>query len=446
LINVSLNGKLHKFSISDRLDIIVKYLYVLDNLKQLPNFVNLNVSELYHKHIHIRTGSKEPGDESRKNNINDFLEIFDELIISMKQGFKTQYPIPISSKNNLPLNGAHRFATALGLGLSPDIIYSDENIGGSWGDEWFKHSGFRKNELNTIVKAFTFAQKYTDMYLLILWQPSAELWDEIEKDLSIYFNIVYRDVECLSRESFNEFVKDVYSFDCGPKVGPNIERKLTYLNKHSGRFKYFVMESKSPLVKGSIKRIKQAIREKYQHVCPLDQFITLHISESKGEFKHLEDILLNEENMKILNTRTQQSEEFIQKLCLYQQKLDELNIIKSKCCIVGSSTLNTLNLRIADDIDFTLLQKERAEKFDNGVTALGEIDVVAYNYPRTFSFNEAKITDTQLIQNPENHFFLRGLKFAHPKIVLQRKQHQRRDKDIKDIKLLGEYLRAHPEL
>jgi hypothetical protein len=446
LINVTLDGKPHKFSISDRLDIIVKYLYVLDNLEQLPNFVSLNVRELYYKHIHIRNGSKEPGDESRKNNINDFFQIFDELIISIKQGYKAQYPIPISSKNNLPLNGAHRLATALGLGLSPDIIYSDENIGGSWGDDWFKYSGFSTNELNTIVKAFTFAQKYNDMYLLILWQPSAEHWDDIEKDLSIYFNIVYGDVECLNRESFNEFVKDVYSFDCGPKVGPNIERKLTYLNKHPGLFKYIVMESKSPLAKDSIKRIKQEVREKYQRICPMEQFITLHISESKGEFKHLEDILLNEENMKIINTRTQLSEEFIEKLCLYQQKLDELNIIKSKCCIVGSSTLNSLNLREADDIDFTLLQNERAEKFDNGVTALGEIDVVAYNYPRTFSFSESKITDTQLIQNPKNHFFLRGLKFAHPKVVLQRKQYQRRDKDIRDIKLLGEYLRAHPGL
>ncbi|MGS2720420.1 hypothetical protein [Paraglaciecola aestuariivivens] len=443
MIDVMLCSKHLRLSIASRLDIIVKYLYALNYLGKLPNFASLDTNELYHKHIHIRTGSKEPGDESRKSDINDFCELYEELIESLKQGYNAQFPIPISSKNQLPLNGAHRIAASLALGVTPEIIFSDENIGGSWDSNWFKNAGFSRNELNIIIKAFTYSQKYQDMYFFILWQPSSELWGSIEKDLSEYFNKVYEDEECLSQDSFNEFVRDVYSYDCGPKTAPNIERKLAYLNESEGRFKYLIMESKAPLTPKDLKAIKQKIRKKYQDVCPLDKFITLHFSESKGEFKHLEDILLNEENMKVLKTRSQLSEDFIDKLYCYQQKLEELNITKSKCCVVGSSILNGLNLRKADDIDFTLLKNERDEKFDNGVTKMGEIDVVAYNYARTFSFNEMKVTDTQLIQNPKYHIFLRGLKFAHPKIVLQRKQHQRRKKDIDDIKLLGQYLRAN---
>jgi hypothetical protein len=106
---------------------------------------------------------------------------------------------------------------------------------------------------------------------------------------------------------------------------------------------------------------------------------------------------------------------------------------------VGSSILNALGLRRADDIDFTLLKEVRMEHFDNGVTNIDNtIDVVAYNYARCFK--GTPINDTNLIHKPSNHFLVRGCKFASPNIVLNRKQHQRRKKDLADIKMLGEIL------
>jgi hypothetical protein len=445
MIDVQLNGSNHKLSISGRLDIIIKYLYALNKLSKLPEFINVDVDELYHKHLHIRTGSKEPGDEIRKSNINCFIKIFDSLIESMQSGFDYHYPVPISSLNNLPLNGAHRLAASLATGLKPSVVMSSENIGGSWNASWFLRSGFSKNELYNVVKSFTYSQNHEDMYLLILWEPSSIHWEDIRDDLCTNFNFVHEEIVELERGGFNEFIRDVYSFDWGPKVGENIERKINLLKNIDSRFKYFVLESKIPLTLISIKNIKNQIRERYKKTCPIDNFTTLHISENKDEFKHLEDILLNEKNMKILNTRKSLDNEFIDLLCKYRNKLKELGIHKNQCCVVGSSVLNALSLRKADDIDFTLLHDIRMKKFDNGVTKMDEIDVVSYNYPRTFSLIKNKITDNQLIKNPKNHFFLRGFKFADPKIILTRKQHQRREKDIRDINLLGEYLWSHSD-
>ncbi len=60
------------------------------------------------------------------------------------------------------------------------------------------------------------------------------------------------------------------------------------------------------------------------------------------------------------------------------------------------------------------------------------------NYPRSFS-SEPALTDDEIIARPENYFLVRGIRFADPRIVMTRKQHQRRDKDMRDVQLLSHF-------
>ena len=89
--------------------------------------------------------------------------------------------------------------------------------------------------------------------------------------------------------------------------------------------------------------------------------------------------------------------------------------------------------------DFTLRSAQRAAHFDDGVTRLGPtVDVVTRNYPRSFTAAPA-IDDDRMIDDPDCHFLVRGVRFADPRIVMTRKQHQRRDKDLRDVAALSDW-------
>lgn len=99
--------------------------------------------------------------------------------------------------------------------------------------------------------------------------------------------------------------------------------------------------------------------------------------------------------------------------------------------------LDALGLRAAGDLDFTLRDAQRTARFHDGVTHLTPtLDVVSRGYPRSFGTMPA-LDDDRMIDDPDHHFFVRGVRFADPRIVMTRKQHQRRDKDLRDVALLS---------
>jgi hypothetical protein len=152
------------------------------------------------------------------------------------------------------------------------------------------------------------------------------------------------------------------------------------------------------------------------------------------------NIFANEINLLHLSKRKALNTKFISMLEEYIQVINNKNIQLLDCCIVGGAALNALGIREADDVDFTTTENIRFSMFNSGVTKLSsKVDLVSFNYPRSLSAHPA-ITDNQLISCSNNHFFVRGIRFADPKIILLRKQCQRRDKDLRDLKVIAEYL------
>jgi hypothetical protein len=99
-----------------------------------------------------------------------------------------------------------------------------------------------------------------------------------------------------------------------------------------------------------------------------------------------------------------------------------------------------LGLRHSDDLDLTVRGSVRRTHFDAGITRLAPcLDLVTEGYARSFGAAPAP-SDDELIANPSRHFHVRGMRFAHPAVVLTRKQHQRREKDLRDLPLLAAFL------
>ena len=424
----------------DRTDIVVKYMYAAQKLNCAPEFLDgYDVDELYRKHIHIRTGGKEPGDELRKGSLQDFVNQFDRLIESFKnQRFVKGNEVPFSRSNNLPINGAHRMAAALALGCDIPIVRGD-SPGGLWNFNWFINAGFRQQEINLILRSIFFL-KPEKFLVSILWSPVEKGWDEIESEINAEAPVVFRRDFEFARDCFNELICDIYSLDWGPQVGNNILRKIALLSPFTSRIRVLFSELDSGRTSAFGTELKCKIRKKYAAMCPLDNFTTIHVSESAVESNHLLNIFCSENNLFHLSRRQRLRPHFVSMLATYVAVLSAYQINPADCCVVGGAAVEVLGLRTADDIDFTTRESIRFTRFNGGVTQLEDgVDLVAYNYPRNFGVRPP-LTDEHIIKRPEYHFFSRGVKFVDPSVLLTRRQHQRRDKDLRDLKMLASYL------
>jgi hypothetical protein len=422
-----------------RADIVVKYIYAATKLNLISTVNNDEAEELYKKHIIIRTGGKEPDQQYKKGSVDDYLRLFNDLISSiLNNGYIAGKEVQISTQNNLPLSGAHRIATSLALGRKLPVVYSDLP-GFAWDINWFIDSGFQQKEINLLLRTI-FNLKPKRFFISILWCPVESHWAEIENDLNQDMTVIYSRTLNFDDEAFQELVLDVYSFEIGLNESDSIRRKINLLKNYPSKLRVIFCESKFEIVHSKINALKKTIREKFKATSPVNFFTTLHIGASELENLHLLNIFANENNLLYLSKRKTVDSKFLGMLKEFIEIIKEHKINVSDCCVVGGGALNALGIRMAEDIDFTVSENVRFSKFNLGITKFSpRVDLVSFNYPRTFSQYNS-LTDSQLISNPDNHFLVRGIKFANPIIILTRKQHQRREKDLKDLKPIAEFL------
>jgi hypothetical protein len=425
------------FPLAARFDVLVKYLYALDRLGRLPMWVDCDVRDLYARHIQLRTGGVEPGNPVGKPTLESYLEQFDALIDSMAtHGYDAAHPVPVSVHNAMPCDGAHRCAAALALGLTPAFELSDA-LGYRWDLDWFHTHGFTAHECNVLVRAWA-ALRRDDAHVAVLWSPAEDAWPAIEKQLAQEMTLVGARTISLPREGFDEMVRDVYSVDGGPRPGPAIEHKIRLLAAYPPRVRIVYLERRADSTDADA--IKRRVREAFADAVPVAWFATLHLSASTMETRHLLNVFASETNLGMLRKRRVPDAALIQQLIDAQAFLVQRGIASDDCCVVGGSVPGVLGLRHSDDLDLTVRGSVRRTHFDAGITRLAPcLDLVTEGYARSFGAAPAP-SDDELIANPSRHFHVRGMRFAHPAVVLTRKQHQRREKDLRDLPLLAAFL------
>ena len=113
----------------------------------------------------------------------------------------------------------------------------------------------------------------------------------------------------------------------------------------------------------------------------------------------------------------------------------------SEICVVGSSILTIYGIRENHDVDFVMTSKYRERFASSGVVPFSEfVEMVSQNWAR--SKNRKTISDDELIENPKYHFTYYGIKFATLPLLLERKEWQGREKDIRDVELINGYLQS----
>lgn len=219
-----IDGK--KLLVPERLDLIIKYLYIDAYMNNRPE----QYADLYKRHIAVRTGGK----EDHKNGLHDFLLDFHRLIESFKdKGFESRYPIPVSKKNGILMDGAHRAACSLYFQEEVFVEYRDGE-GLPWDWKWLYLNGFRE-DLPDILKTYV-RLKENHAFLAILPAEAGSALTEKGEEFIAPFQLVGKveiklteeERETIGREAllsereqgFSEHFAEILSFlrSCPEKI------------------------------------------------------------------------------------------------------------------------------------------------------------------------------------------------------------------------------------
>lgn len=435
-----------------RLDLVVKYRY----FRALAGRGDHAAAEkLYRRHIMQRTGGCEPPDATDssapgKRTLDDYLAAARELHASMqRRGFDPAGAIPLTTAGELG-NGAHRLACALALGHTV-TTRPCATAGPAWDLNWFRSHGFDEDTCRDLLHGWVSLQPARSA-LFVLWAPVASAWPDMEEAIARNFAVVGATTLDLGDHpaAFHELVHDIYSHGQDVTRLEHIARKLTLLAAHPARLRIVVAwnQSRAEGTGDLATRTKRHLRQQVAALAPVDDYITCHATADTAEAAYLNAVLLDRHNLPWLRRRPAAAprREFLRWMETFKAALKRENIPLTDCCIVGSSSLEVLGLRLSTDLDFTLKHEHRHPRFGPGITALADhVDIVTEGYHRVHAPRVA-ITDDELIDDPRHHFLYRGIKFANPTIILDRKDYSRRPKDIADVNLILAHLKAESAL
>lgn len=417
-----------------------------DFFRALKTGIGRSIAEdIYRRHIYARTSGVEPPSEydvATKAGLENYVLAAEALSASMSEnGYQPDHPVPIGS-NGLPRNGAHRLASASVHGL--EVHWRQESEEG-WPWEWASIAALtNKNERLLLLRA-AFDLAPTRSVPFILWGPVMDEWDNIVRTINEalpvqgYVDLAFPGSQ---RPAFHSLVYDVYSHgikNLRTDLG-FIDRKNAFLDEFPSFVRVGCALAPAPLA-GAYRELagdlKRRLRSAHNDKVPEGKFITCHFADNPEEALHLAGTLLNPDNIAVLRWRpsSRPRDQFLERLSAYRCDVEKAGLAIDDCCVVGSSVLETIGVRQATDVDFTVRNGIRATKFGPGAFHLpGGTDLVTENYHR--SARHRCYSDTQIVETPGLHLMFRGLKIAAPWIVRDRKEFSGRPKDLLDVEAL----------
>ena len=406
----------NKFITSNRFDLMAKYLYVKHfHIKKYTNFF----IELYKSHINTFNGCYEyPG---TKNNINDFIQSFDNLILSIKNyNFNNDFPIPIGN-NNVIINGAHRIVTS--YFLKKNIYFEYQNkVACPYNYSFFLNR--KKFPSLQPIYADTMALEYininSNIRIMCLYPKAYNInnINIIKNIISTYGNIYYEKTIQFNQNGFNNLIKELYR---GEKWigglfpnGVTEKTKLCFDNKPTT---FFLID-----MKDTNKLIE--MKEKCRSLYKLKKH-SLHVSDYTNDTFRIASSVLNKNSIHFLNNGT--NDITMNTKLLLNKFFNEVKLNKEDFCLTSSLIMEMYGLRQAKDIDYL-----HENNYNINTNNIGLHSGIWENYYNIHKKN--------IIYNPENHFYFNGFKFATLKVIMDMKQNRAEFKDLNDIELIKKFV------
>jgi hypothetical protein len=402
-----------------RFDVIIKYMYAKSILEGYNTTIFQNI---YKEHLRIWNNFKEY-DKPEKNTFEAFDNVFKQLIEEIKcNGFNdTISKIPVVFEKYI-LNGSHRLASAL---ATDKDVYTTEGVVGRDGQldcgyKFFENLGLNPDYADRT--AIEYAKLKKNTFIVFIFPSANGKIDEVINILNKNGKIVYsKNVPLNENGSFN-LIKELYlneswggTFDTNFS-GFRHKQHLCYPTYQPTSV--FLLEFDNLETSVKVKEIIRSLFNIGKH--------SVHINDTHEETIRLAKTVFNKNSVHFLNNKkTVNYKTFDNTLDNFKKQVEKLNLDIDDYCICGSSPLSAYGLREGNDLDY--LHSKPIKITDNSGLL---------NSHNEYSKSFYTLERDEIIYNPNNHFFYKGVKFATLEVIKGLKENRKEQKDKIDLELI----------
>lgn len=404
---------------SERADVMAKYIYAKLREWEVNSHFGLAI---YFRHIQVFNNFYEY--DPPKSNFEDFLYAFHDLLDSIKsEGYKNGFSgIPIGI-NGIPGNGGHRMAACL-LYNQPLITEQMPYKCDSWGFEYFRGIGLEEKYLDAM--AIQYCELKPNTFLMLLFPSIREPEDKFERIIEKHAKIVYKKQTFLTESGGFNLILTAYENDTFVREGKTENYKTAKMKAAQcfppgigslNPLKIYLLESRDlAAIKACKKEIRATVRIGHSSV---------HATDNHSESIILARTLFNKNSLDNLNrgkmAHTPRFDAYLEK---YKQWLKADKQREEWCCVDSSAVLAAYGLRDCQDLDFLHHGNEQLTT-----------DIEGVDDHNAFAIHHALPVD-EILFDPDNHFFYRGVKFCALPIIREMKHRRGEAKDFADIALI----------
>lgn len=405
----------------ERIDLIAKLMM----LRNLSGEVCLDFYEkIYVTHIEaFSLGTfQEPGDVN-KSSTDDYIRTFRELYENISlNGFDDNISIVPVGKDNVILNGSHRTAIAVFLGIKIPVIRFN-HLSANYSLTFFRERHLSEEYLSFLVSEYIKLKH--NVFSGLIWSKAHKNisnFHNLLKELDIENSLVYIKNQLLDFNTHKNLIIDIYSAQAwlgNPRnyfPGAQSKAELTY--ERNKPLYFFILENLE---------INQIlfIKSKFRELCRIGNH-SIHIQDDYYSSLETAKVMLNPNSLLMLKElqlfRYPKAFEMIVDFKENISKFTSLDNIT----VTGSIIMGLLGIRNPNDVDFFYTKEDKFEMdTDNKYLYLLEKPLKNISY------------------NPKEFFYFMGLKFLSIENLYHFKRRRNEKRDIYDLKSLEYYLESN---
>ncbi|TFZ03107.1 hypothetical protein EZ313_18010 [Ramlibacter henchirensis] len=395
-----------------RFDLIPKVIYAEDRLGSRNSKW---ARDLYLAHIEALNGFVE-ADESEKIGADQFLFAFDALIDSMRRnGFDARNAVPVTSSGRI-LDGAHRVAAAIALRKPVPTISVSSAPPHDLSAAALSCRGMREHVLATC--AAKYAELDSSSRLILVWPAARGEEASLQRILNKYCDVVFSRKLRLSRLGRLNIVREAYRGEAwlGSSADDfiGVKNKASWCFPSDGDLRIFLATGSSNWL-----GLKEEIRDLFAI-----EKNSVHITDTANEAVDLCRLLLTKAGLHYLNNSVPEDYSWFTTLTNHFNAYLARNAYSpNDFCLLGSSVLSAYGVREARDLDFVSLAQVSPTGFKEIDHHDGELEHFG-------------LSATEIICNPDCHFWFGGHKFLAAEHLKRIKAQRREQKDLRDLDLL----------
>lgn len=364
-----------------RFDIVAKYIYAWFKEKDLKSTWG---KEIYDNHLWVFNQYDED-DGSGKKGINAFIKSFDVTLESVKEnGYNDSISLIPISKNNSPLDGAHRLTAALLYNQKVKVVRLEQGDV-NYNYEFFKSRGLLPKWCDAI--AYEYCKLKRNTFIVTVFPNSTYVKEEVKELLRKYGNVFYEKEVDLNKKGISNLLSQYWK---EKELGVYPQEEY----RESNLLHVFIFETNDDI---GYRRLMEVIQSE----------VGMSLSNSQEETIRLAQVFLNRNTIHFLNNACPIRNQLFEDA--FEQYKNILNGQKKSdnFCLVSDAVKTTYGVN--DSIKLVYIYRET-----HNCDAIHNLLKRGFHKSLNSAYEES-IDD--IIYNPENHFYYQGMKVATLKIA-----------------------------